>query len=519
MLHFFRMTTIGKVLLAGGAFLFVALIAFRNMGLLPLGTSDFVFFAVLTICIAAYRPGWVFLLLVMALPIETVNLAPLSLGIELRPYQFLEVAIFSGLLIRFLSRRPFLVFPKFGLPDALLLLILIGSLFALANAPSVALSFKLSLVLLSLYGLYVLGRVYLQSLDDVRKVLPFVLASGVIVLFYSFFQNIRFLFGFESFQVMPGRPDGGFPEPDWLGGYLVFLGTVLLVIFSGVFWKGFPKFFRDRLVWYIAVVSLITLFAVLLMTVARSAWLGMIVSGMMALGLFAYARRDKSSVLAYGGMIAGSFLVALLLVVSFPLTRFDLSGRAASTAGWQEITVSCLEENTLSMGIDRRIMRTKELPSFGCRHINLEEIGRETSSGNFVTTVFRPDPNVEIRKDIYGISWEKMQEHPVLGIGWGSIGASLGTDENGHALNASNVFLEVWLGSGPLGFLGLVGFLTFVLVRAARSYLEAKPLSNVFPMFVLSAIPGLIIFNLFNSGILLGFLWILFAALLISEDR
>ncbi len=512
------------MLLVGGTILFFACVTLSNMGLLPPRVGDFLFFLAVATFAALYRPGWTFLLLVLALPLEMVNLAPPDLGVDLRPYQFLELSLLLGLLIRFLSRRALPAFPKFGLPDALLLLVPIGSFLALPNAPSVGLSFKLSLVLLSLYGLYVLGRIYLQSLDDVRKVLPFVLASGMMVLCYAIFQNVRFLSGSDPFQAMPGRPDGGFPEPDWLGAYLIFLGAVLFSMFAAA---NHGRSFRGRVgylpVFFAGIASLTCLFTVLLMTVARSAWIGMFVSGVVSAGLFAFARRDTRDVGRYLGGISMAFLFSLALVVSVPLTRFDLFERATSVAGLQEITVSCDAGSALSGELPERISDISELGRYGCRHIDLEETDAEEAIGNSVGTVLRPDPSIGIRKDVYGVSLAEIGRHPVLGIGWGSISRILGTDERGAGLNASNVFLEVWLGSGILGLVGLIGFFAVVFLRAARMFLGSDPEAGLprgaFPIFVLSVVPGLVVFDLFNAGILLGFLWILFAAMIVSENR
>ncbi|MBP9751679.1 MAG: O-antigen ligase family protein [Candidatus Moranbacteria bacterium] len=524
MFHLFRMTVIGKALLICGALLFVVIICFRNLDLLPLGTGYFVLFSVLAIGGATYRPGWMFLLLVMALPLEAANLAPSGLGFDLRPYQLLETSLFLGLLIRFFSKRALPELPKFELPDALLLLIPIGSLPALMNAPSTASSFKLSLVLFSLYGLYVLGRIYMRSLDDIRKVLPFVLVSGAIVLCYALFQNIRFLSGFDPFQAMPGRPDGGFPEPDWLGAYLIFLGAVFFSIFTGVFRGRFPGSRSGYFpMFLIGGASFILLFMTLLMTVARSAWIGALVSGVVSVGLFAFMRRDARIVGAYAGSILVSFILAVALVALVPLTRFDLLGRATSTAGLQEITISCDTGSALPVELPERISDISELGSYGCRHIDLEDIGSEEADGNFVGTVLRSDPSIGIRKDIYGISMAEIGGHPALGIGWGSISQILGTDERGAGLNASDVFLEVWLGSGVLGIIGIVGFFAVVLARAARSFHSSGPGTRfpegAFPIFVLSVVSGLIVFNLFNSGILLGFFWVLLAvAVSVADD-
>lgn len=516
MFHLFRMTVIGKALLICGALLFVVIICFRNLDLLPLGTGYFVLFSVLAIGGATYRPGWMFLLLVMALPLEAANLAPSGLGFDLRPYQLLETSLFLGLLIRFFSKRALPELPKFELPDALLLLIPIGSLPALMNAPSTASSFKLSLVLFFLYGLYVLGRIYMRSLDDIRKVLPFVLVSGAIVLCYALFQNIRFLSGFDPFQAMPGRPDGGFPEPDWLGAYLIFLGAVFFSIFTGVFRGRFPGNRSGYLpMFLIGGASFTLLFMTLLMTVVRSAWIGMAAAVLVAVALFAYARREAKPVGTYAGSIGVALLLSVVLVSVVPLTRFDLLGRATSTVGLQEITVSCDTGSALPVELPERISDISELGSYDCRHIDLEDIGSEKEGGNFVTTILRPDPSIGIRKDIYGISMREIGGHPILGIGWGSISRMLGTDDRGAGLNASNVFLEVWLGSGMLGIIGLAGFFAVVLARAARAFRASAPGARfpegVFPIFVLSVVSGLVVFNLFNSGLLLGFFWVLLA--------
>lgn len=513
---FLEMTSIGKTLLLCGAALSVLVVVFQNIGIFPLETGDFLFFFVLATLIASYRPGWMFLLLLMSLPFEMTHLSPMTAGPEVRPYQFLEVALYAGLILRFLARQALPELPKFGVPDGLLLLVPVGSLFSLWNAPSVGLSLKLSLVLFSLYGLYLLSRIYLRSIDDIRKVLPFVLASGSVVLLYSVVQNIRFLSGSDPFEVMPGRPDGGFPEPDWLGMYLVFLGSVLFAF--GTSFRAGEGRERVRMAGQgtllFAVLSVF--FSVLLMTVSRSAWLGALVSGALSVLLLAYVRRSMKAVTMYVVGISSAFLLAVVLVACAPLTRFDLLGRAASTAGSQEITVSCVAGGVRSGSLPDRISDVSELAPYGCRHIDIEEIEGERSRGNLVTTVLRPDPNVNIRKEIYRKSWQELRSHPLLGIGWGSISSVLGVDARGAGLNASNVLFEVWLGSGVLGLFGLLGFLAVVSARSLREIRSrTEPADATFPSFVLSALFGILVFDLFNSGILLGFIWVLFAAFLV----
>jgi O-antigen ligase len=139
----------------------------------------------------------------------------------------------------------------------------------------------------------------------------------------------------------------------------------------------------------------------------------------------------------------------------------------------------------------------------------LEEIENEQSVGYFITTVYRNDPNISIRHEIYEKTIHEIQNHPVTGIGWGSIASVLGTDERGAGLNASNVFLEIWLGSG------LIGLIAFAIVwfgaaiqAGVRLFRNRMPDEEPLLLFVLSAWAGITVFNLFNSGILLGFFFL-----------
>lgn len=519
MRFFSDMTRTGQILLAGSVFLHTGLIALSLAGMLPPGTGDFFFFFFLATLAALYRPGWMFLLLVATFPLETINLAPTVFGIDLRPYQFLVAAISVGLLIRFLSKRTLPERPALGRADLFLSLVVLGAFPAALNAPDPGASLRLSIILLSFYALYLLARTYLRSIDDVRRILPFVFASGIIVLVFTILQGARSVAGLEAFEVMPGRPNAMFPEPDWLGAYLVLLGTGFLAL--GASFRADPDraVGRFRMTEHIGLLAALTLtFSALLMTVSRSAWLGMLVSGASAMMLFAYARRDTRAIGLFVGGISAAFLLAVSLVLLVPLTRFDLSGRAASTGGFQEITVSCDAGSARSADLPERVTDVSELAAYDCRHIDLEEIAVERAAGNVVTTTERPDPNVDIRKDIYAKSWTEVRKHPILGIGWGSISSVLGTDARGTGLNASNVFLEIWLGSGIIGLMGFLGFIMLVLVRTVRALLrphpEDGPLGRALPLFVLSAMPGLLVFDCFNSGILLGFLWIFFAAAL-----
>ena len=150
-----------------------------------------------------------------------------------------------------------------------------------------------------------------------------------------------------------------------------------------------------------------------------------------------------------------------------------------------------------------------DLDLLGCRQINLEEISTERNSGRFVKEVMRDDPNVNIRAEVYGKTWQAIKSHPILGIGWENIPIILGRDGRGAELNTSNIFLETWLGGGIISLLVLLSLLSLIVFRAIQMLSEAKSLElRSFALFVVISWIGLVIFNLFNAGIMLGFFWV-----------
>jgi len=496
------MSPVTKTLLLFAGFLSVILPLLPGAGLLPLGTADFVFLFSIVSLFAAYRPGWIFLLLVSVLPMEIVNLAPTAFGADVRAYQFLTVAIFLGLGIRFLAGRKMPGWPKPVPTDFLLALIPAGSVFAAMNAPDPGTAFRFSVILFSFYVLYGLCRIYIRSSEDVGRIVPFVVLSGLITSSYAVVQNVAFLSGHPAGEVMPGRPNAGFPEADWLGGFLVVIVAVFLAraYRSGSRDARMSEIFRTGTGISLLLGLPLALLA-LVLSVSRSAWLGTFVSAIV-FAVLPLLRKSFRPALFSAGFFALSGAFAFLVAFSVPLSDFDLFGRAGSIgSGLQTITVSCDEKTELP----EHIGDVAELAAFGCRHIDLEDIPSERSSGRFVTETDRDDPNVSIRKETYRKSLEFGRQHPVLGIGWGSVTDALGTDGRGTGLNASNVFLEVWLGSGILGLAGLVGFLGFLMSVSLRDFFRS---GGVFPLFLLSATMGSVVFDFFNSGILLGFVWV-----------
>jgi O-antigen ligase len=173
--------------------------------------------------------------------------------------------------------------------------------------------------------------------------------------------------------------------------------------------------------------------------------------------------------------------------------------------GLQKITISCQPHDWICE-VPEIITDMKELEKCECRQINLEEI---ETAGGIISEVYRKDPNVNIRAEIYRKSWKEIKNHPILGIGWGKISNILGTDERGTPLNSSNIFLEAWLGMGIFGLVAFLALLGYILFNAIKNYFHANnEQQKAFQLFTIASWFGLVFFNFFNAGIFLGFFWV-----------
>ncbi|MFA6160108.1 MAG: O-antigen ligase family protein [Parcubacteria group bacterium] len=523
-------------LLLANVVLVLILIVCNNLGIIPLRVGDFVFFAILTLFLALYRPGWAFLFFIGTIALENINLAPAELGIAIRPYQFIGALTITAISIRFLSGKLNFKLAKLNFIDYLVLVItassFLSAFFAIVETQNFA-SLRLAIILATFSALYFLVRNYIQNLEDLKKVIPFFLSSSLVVVIYGIWQNIWFLRGLNSFEVMPGRPNATFSEADWLGMYLVLIISTLIILFSAlsptlsrVRARGsleFPSLplgemsrTRDRegkgvLIKIFLFIFLTLSFILLILTVSRSAWLGALaVTFIFLFTIFTNLRFYPKhwqwrETIQMKLIIVPALLVAIALVYIFHLTNFQLFNRVQSTgSGMQKITVSCDGNINLPESIDS----VSELEKYNCQHINLEEINLEKSQGKYVTEIYRKDPNVSIRKEIYQKSWEQIKNHPIFGIGWGSIEKVLGKDERGTPLNSSNIFLEIWLGSGILGFASFVIMVSYILVGAIKKYYFAKnEEGKIFGLFIIISWFAIVIPNFFNAGIFLGFFW------------
>lgn len=521
------------------------LILLSNIGILPFKKiEDFGFFTVILLMLALYRPGWMFLIFVGTIPLENINLASANLAITIRPYQFFGVLIIMAIIVRLLLRRSNFVLAKLKWPDYLVILITLSGFLSLMGAQNKLLSLKLAIIFTSFVMLYFLTRNYVQNIQDIKKILPFFLSSAIMVVLYGIWQNIIFLRGLVSFETMPGRPNATFTEADWLG---IFLVLILAMVYALIFYfykermreklkageeiKNyansssfqipllFPFFQRGRRKKKLLVTGcwllVALIYILLILTVSRSAWLSALIITIIFIGVFLSDLRKSNwkwkATFYLKLKILASLILSVAIIYVFHLTNFQLFNRVQSTgSGLQEITVACKnEQGAHQLRQLQYLKQVEQLEHFGCRHINLEDIKNEKVAGNIVMTVYRPDPNVAIRGQIYQRSWQEIKNHSILGIGWGSMRAIFGQNKYGHSFNSSNIFLQTWLGSGIVGLLSLLILLFYLLYKAIKSYYFAEELPvKSWNLFIILSWFGIVTANLFNAGIFLGFFWI-----------
>jgi len=510
--------------------LVLVLIILNNFKIIPLRTGDFAFFAIITFVFFLYRPGWGFLFFVGTIALENINLAPESFGIIIRPYQLIGSLVILSVAFRFFSKKLYFNLPKFGWYDYALLVVVFSGFFSIFNASDKIFSFKLAIIFASFFVFYYLTRVYIQNSEDIKRVIPFFISSGVAIIFYGIWQNWQFISNLTNFETMPGRPNATFTEADWLGIFLVLFISVVYALIYLVSSSKFqasnqiqnPNFKIQNLVLYFL---LIISYLILILTVSRSAWLGAFFSLIIFLWIIFTDLRMKKwhwkeTISIKLGIIL-SLIISIATVHVLHLTNFQLTNRIQSTGtGLQKITISC--QPNLDCIVPQTIESESDLNSCGCHHINLEEIDTEKSKGYIIEEIYRKDPNVQTRKEIYQKSWHEIKNHPILGIGWGSIGSVLGKDARGSGLNSSNIFLEIWLGSGIIGFLAFIIFWVNIIFNAIKNYyFSSEILQKSINLFIIISWLGLTVCNLFNAGTLLGFLWVWMGLSLskINENR
>lgn len=500
------------VLLGAHLFLSAVLLYTFHRGYLHISTTDFFVTVALIFAGALYRPRWAFWFFVGTLPYELFVLTPDGFPLTLRLYQVIGLAALLGTIVAVVRGR--LRVPRLHVVDYSVAAIVTGGFLALLVGPAGEL--RETLVLASFVVLYVLVRFFIRTpAHAVRPLLFFGIATAFVVV-YAIAQNWLYIHLGGGHEVMPGRPNSTFSEADWLGMFLVF---ALGIVYSTIFFFETPvksgtentaeRSLRRNFVIYSA---LLFLYCAIIITVARSAWLGALSVHIVFIAL-SFWRQGLFHSVRIACMTALVGLVAYGIVVSLPLTDFRLTQRAASVGGDQTITVACDDvESATQLTSLGHVATTHELTALDCVHINLEDIAAHERSGDIVTTVTRDDPNVQVRTDTYAKVWHAISERPVIGHGWGSSATILGTDASGTQLNSSNIFLEVWLGSGLLGLVGLITIFCYAATMGIVSLVRTiSPLRRAGAVMIILTSVGLVVTNLFNAGVFLGFLWLYFA--------
>lgn len=524
-----------KLLLVANIFLVFFLILLSNLQILPLQFGDFIFFAILVLALALYRPGWAFLFFVGTIMLENVNLAPAELGMAVRPYQFFGGLTILAIAIRFATGRLNFELIKLARYDFFIIALGAASFLSILGAPAKGVSFKLSIIIISYGFLYFLTRNFIQTKEDVKKIIPFFLSSSVVVILYGIWQNFRFMQNLSHFEVMPGRPNATFAEPDWLGIFLIMLLAVIYSIIyflnkkndeDGTIISNQILIVKSKILKISLYLLLTVIYTLLILTVSRSAWLGAFgVTLVFLLIFFAQLRMSAENWFAVAKKtlilkikILAVFIISIAIVHVLGLTNFQLGGRMQSTGtGLQKITIAC--PGNMDGAVPKITSTENDYTRYGCRHINLEEINLEKSKHNGIYEIYRPDPNISVRSEIYKKSWGVIKQNILLGIGWGSINSYLGTDERGTGLNASNIFLEVWLGAGILGLLSFISIWIFIFIRAMKNLMQENLETKTLGVFMLLGIFAIFIPNLFNSGIMLGFLWLFLGGVFIDNKK
>ncbi len=470
---------------------------------------------------------FLFLFLIFFLPWEKIVFISVY-NIDIRPYQFILFVLYFFLGLNYLLNKKKIKFKevfwklKQKKIDLFLVLFFLASFLSVVNAFNKKLALKQSLILIILGSIYWLTSYFINQKNKLKAAIKWFYFSILGVIVYGIWQNWQFMHGYQHYETMPGRPNASFVEADWLGIFLALTLSVEYLVFL-VFLSqnklGQKKYFYHFLNLFLIELTLI----LLILTVSRSAWLGAVGTTFCFFLFLIYLAFKKILInfkkLLYSSLIlAGLFLLSLFLIKIIPLSKFEFKNRLQSTqSGWQEITISCNKNKyqsfqELKKKLPLKINDLDELKKYQCHFIKLEEIASEKRKGNYIAKVYRSDPNFNIRQKIYKKSFQEIKKHFILGIGWGNISLVLGKDSLGNNLNASNIFLEVWLGSGLLGLVSFLAILINIFQKGGEYFfIGVKQKDNfliLWGIFLCLSLLAFFVPNLFNSGIMLGFFWL-----------
>lgn len=359
---------------------------------------------------------------------------------------------------------------------------------SLWNSPNILRGVQETLVLISFLVIYWVTMFHVNQKKDLDGVFYVALASSLVTALIALAQVVAYKMGLELIEVMPGRPNSILPEPDWLGFFMVFSLVILLIVpflrRSEKDWRLVRLFDKRYLTYGLQALF----FIVIILTIARASWLAATaVIGAYLLITFIDDNNPFLMPIAQGVRIFFVFLLSLGIIYSLHLTPFSLKNRALSIVTGQEVHAVMTDPET-----------GKEVS------IKKSEIENYTKKGIEVKQKKVEDINISRRTESFTDNFDIILKHPLLGIGFGGIETVFG-----KGVNANNIFMEVWIATGTLGLIIFL-LVLYCLVREWVVYFVKRRnrQNTAYLLFVILGLVAMVIPNMFNSGLFLGFFWI-----------
>ena len=309
--------------------------------------------------------------------------------------------------------------------------------------------------------LYWIGYEYFSSLHGIRRIWHAFIPIGIVITVIAFFQYLQGTGNFETIA-FPNRIQGPFPHPNIFGFTAAFLTVALagLVMFykkSGIL-KSHPfqnheyELFKIKTSLILAVITAVGLFAGLVLTYTRGAWLS------FAIGAVAFflllARKTFTKIV----------VISILIAIGVASFSVIFSGD------------SLINQASVFAPI-QRIIKTSFVPE------------DDTVSGRF---------------DLWEWGWEIWQQYPLTGVGLGNYHRAMAFHlrrplEEG--LNPHNDYIRFLVEGGIAGFLLFVALVSVWFERIIRAYknLQTNEHAKIIALTLLCAGGALFVGALFDN--------------------
>ena len=266
-----------------------------------------IFLLAITIFFIA-KKNWVYCLILLLVPIDRFYF---PVFYHLKLYQaILLCAIILEIIFIFVNKKKKL-FLTWNLLDTSVLLMYLGRVSSLF----ITINYASTIKALILYGLFVLLYFYIRykagSIEPV-KMMQFMIYTSLIFIVFGFFEFVFGKIGIGQLQIAQeiyvygGRPTSVFREPDWFGGYLVFIiGLTLPFIITAQ--TKIRKWYK--IIFYLALVMSFIL-------VVRSAWFGLLVGVLAVFVILKKSRKPLFPALIKIAVVIFLAMVSLSIVSS-----------------------------------------------------------------------------------------------------------------------------------------------------------------------------------------------------------